>query len=286
MLLHSGYHNLPRKKMVWELKPDCHNAFISDAIRRDTAVAVIRCLHFCDNAGMDGDGYYKVRPIIANINKASSRWNANDTKDYAVDEIMVPYFGRHGTKQFIQGKPVRYGFKIWAICTADGRAVWVEPYCGKDTLIEDQGAGQGPNVVLDLVGKAGLMEGSHVYFDNLFTSFPLLEQLSELRIGGTGTVRQNRLNRVPIKGKKELEKKAVPRGTADVIYQADRVLVAWKDNKAVFMASNIHGADMTKTCRRYSRVEKRDVQVGIYYFILCKEPFFVLQKKCYAHYIT
>jgi DNA excision repair protein ERCC-6 len=270
MLLHSGYHSLPRKKMLWELKPDCHNALIADSIRRDTAVAVIKSLHFCDNAGLDGDGYYKVRPIINNINKASSKWNANDSEDYAVDEIMVPYFGRHGTKQFIQGKPVRYGYKIWAICTSDGRVVWVEPYCGKDTRIEDQGAGQGPNVVLDLVAKAGLIEGSHVYFDNLFTSFPLLEQLSELRIGGTGTVRQNKLNKVPIKGKKELEKKAVPRGTADVLYQADQVLVAWKDNKAVYMASNIHGADMEKTCRRYSRVEKREIQVGLYYFPFCK----------------
>ncbi len=46
----------------------------------------------------------------------------------------------------------------------------VKPFCGKDTLIEDQGVGQGPNVVLDLVAKAGMIEGSHVYFDNIFTS--------------------------------------------------------------------------------------------------------------------
>ena len=43
--------------------------------------------------------------------------------------------------------------------------------------------------------------------DNLFTSFPLLNKLSEMEIGGTGTMRQNRLNNVPIMNKKDLEKK-------------------------------------------------------------------------------
>ena len=34
MLLHSGYHSVPRRMMIWELKPDCHNALIADNIRR------------------------------------------------------------------------------------------------------------------------------------------------------------------------------------------------------------------------------------------------------------
>ncbi len=41
------------------------------------------------------------------------------------------------------------------------------------TLIDDQGIRQGPNVVLDLVAKAGMIEGCHVYFDNFFTSLSL-----------------------------------------------------------------------------------------------------------------
>lgn len=51
------------------------------------------------------------------------------------------------------------------------------------------------------------------------------------------------------------------RGTADILYKDDIVLVGWKDNKAVYMASNVHGANMNKSCRRYSRTEKRDIQV-------------------------
>ena len=147
--------------------------------------------------------------------------------------------------------------------TSDGSGMCFEPYCGRDTRINDQGLGQGPNVVLDLIEKAGLVPGSDVFFDNLFTSFPLLEQMSARQIAGTGTVRQNRLFKVPVKNKKELEAKAVQRGTMDVIYNNDVVLVGWKDNKAVYMASNKYDAIADKTCRRYNRVERKEVQVPI-----------------------
>lgn len=73
--------------------------------------------------------------------------------------------------------------------------------------------------------------GSDLYFDNLFTSFPLLDKLSEMGISGTGTVRQNRLHRIPIIAKKDMEKKTVDRGTSEAVYNGDKVLVAWKDNK-------------------------------------------------------
>ena len=74
--------------------------------------------------------------------------------------------------------------------------------------------------------------------DNLFTSFPLLNKLSQMGIAGTGTVRQNRLNKVEIQTKKELLKKNVKRGHLESTFMDDQVLCAWKDNKPVFVASN------------------------------------------------
>jgi len=190
VLLHSGYHSVPRRKMLWELKQDCHNNLVADNIRRDTMDAMLQCLHFRDNAKIDDDGYFKVRPIFANLNKAG-HWFV-DEGQFSVDEVMIPYFGRHSSKQYIHGKPIRYGYKVWSICTSGGSGVWFEPYCGRDTRVEDMGLGQGPNVVLQLVEKASLLPGSELFFDNLFTSFPLLDNLSARNIAGTGTVRQNR----------------------------------------------------------------------------------------------
>lgn len=111
VLLHGGYAPLPRRRMLWENKTDCHNDFIANAIRRDDMDNCLKCLHFRDNQLIDDDGYYKVRPIFENLNTNCLKWCA-DHQHFSVDEGMVPYFGRHYSKQYIKGKPIRYGYKV------------------------------------------------------------------------------------------------------------------------------------------------------------------------------
>ena len=41
-------------------------------------------------------------------------------QNLSIDEVMIPYFGRHGTKQFIRGKAIRYGFKLWGLASIFG----------------------------------------------------------------------------------------------------------------------------------------------------------------------
>jgi hypothetical protein len=107
-------------------------------------------------------------------------------------KVMIPYFGCHSSKQFIHGKPILYSYKVWALCTSGESRVWFVPYWGRDTQVEDIGMGQqGPKVVLQLLEKASLLPGRELFFDNLFTSFPLLDNLSARSIASTGTVRQN-----------------------------------------------------------------------------------------------
>jgi hypothetical protein len=60
MLLHSGYHSVPRRKMLWEVKKDCRNELVADSIRRREVDAVLQCLHFRDNTKIDDDSYFKV----------------------------------------------------------------------------------------------------------------------------------------------------------------------------------------------------------------------------------
>jgi len=79
----------------------------------------------------------------------------------------------------------------------DGTAGYFSTSVDTIVYVVDAGLGQGPNVVLDLVQKVQLPAGCEVFFDNLFTTFPLLDKLSEIGIAGAGTVRQNRLFKVP-----------------------------------------------------------------------------------------
>ena len=37
-------------------------------------------------------------------------------EDLAVDEMMVRFYGHHGLNHFLRGKPIRFGFKLWALC--------------------------------------------------------------------------------------------------------------------------------------------------------------------------
>ena len=79
-------------------------------------------------------------------------------------------------------------------------------------------------MVLDLVQKVKLPARCKKFFNNLFTTFPLLDKLSEMGIAGTGTVRQNRLPKVPIPSKKDVLKKSVNRSFQETLYKNDQVL--------------------------------------------------------------
>ena len=74
---------------------------------------IVRCLYFVDNSQIDSnDRIYKIRPIFDHFNELFSNINKPYPQVWAVDEAMEPYFGRHGLKQFIRGKPVRFAFKL------------------------------------------------------------------------------------------------------------------------------------------------------------------------------
>lgn len=53
-------------------------------------------------------------------------------KHLAYDESTVKYFSTHGCKQFIRGKPIRFGYKMWYVNTNDGYVVNFKFYQGKD----------------------------------------------------------------------------------------------------------------------------------------------------------
>lgn len=149
------------------------------------------------------------------------------------------------------------------MCTFDGAGLVFEPYCGRSTNIEDRGLGQGPNIVLDLAEKAQLAPGEKICCDNLFTSSPLLTEMSKKGFGITGTVRQNRLNKVPIIKKEAMEKKTIARGTVESVYISDQVVTCWKDNKPVYAMSNKWNAETPTNCTRFNRTERKKVDIPI-----------------------
>ena len=42
------------------------------------------------------------------------------TQHVSVDKSIVPYSDKHGAKQYIHGKTIKFGFKLWVMATPLG----------------------------------------------------------------------------------------------------------------------------------------------------------------------
>ena len=87
---------------------------------------------------------------------------------------MLPYYGRHSSKQRIVGKPVRMGYKMWVLAESSGYVVQFEPYQGAKGKTSCRKSatnwGLGERVVLDLLNSLPRKLSYHVFCDNFFTS--------------------------------------------------------------------------------------------------------------------
>ena len=84
----------------------------------------------------------------------------------------------HGCKQFIRGKPIRFGYKVWSLASSSGYMYHMQPYSGWHT-----GLGQGPSVVLGLAEQAQVPQGCKFIHDNLFTTLSLLDEMTKRGYG-------------------------------------------------------------------------------------------------------
>lgn len=262
IMIFSGYHQVPQPRMYWEDSPDTNIPLVQNAMRRDRFHKILQYIHLADNNDINEDRFYKVREAYVLLNKNLKSVNLGT--NLSIDETMVPYFGRHGSKQFIRGKPIRFGFKLWGICDSDdGWIHHVEPYCGSSTALPNTGLGQGGDVVLGLVEAAGVGEKNRLYFDNLFTSVKLLKELDRRGIKSTGTLRENRVSpQMNFTPKKTFEKKCV-RGQCEERLSPDGSICAlrWMDNGAVTMLSTCHAKLPLHDANRYDRKGKRKIVV-------------------------
>ncbi|KAF2890953.1 hypothetical protein ILUMI_15220 [Ignelater luminosus] len=160
----SGYNVLPRRRMYWEENDDVQNRLISTSMRRKTFEDIFRNLHAADNSVLDPtDRMAKVRPLIVALNRLFMDY-APIEQSTSIDESMIPCFGRHGCKQFIRGKPIRFGFKSWVMATRLGYCLQFNLYQGRRGN-DKQDCGLGESVVYNF---ADVLQ---THFENL--KFPL-----------------------------------------------------------------------------------------------------------------
>lgn len=208
ILLLTGYHSLPRERLYWSLDEDCGVTVVPKAMSRNRFMEIKNYLHFCNNeaASKSTDKMFKLRPLGDLLIQKFQRWGVFH-ENLSIDESMIKYFGRHPAKQFIRGKPVRFGYKNWMLASADGYCYAFDVYCGKSAG-ESSNEPLGSKVVKNLLKKGNVAPHEHiVYFDNFFTSHSLLQDLQKAGYRATGTVRENRTKKCPLVSVKDMKKK-------------------------------------------------------------------------------
>ena len=183
---------------------------------------------------------------------------------------MVPYYGKHGAKQCIHSKPIKFGFKLWVMATPLGDCNTFHPYAGKDSVLQGYeiiGLGPGASVVANLVSKLPVMQTSnyHIVIDNYFTSPDLLRHLSAMGVVATGmranAMRANRMENTPLRNMIKMNKEK--QGSSDVAtnVSSDIPAVPWKDNKVINAISTVAGKQSIQQDKRCRHREKRRVNI-------------------------
>ena len=93
------------------------------------------------------------------------------TNKLSVNESMIRYYGRNRLKQVIKNKTIRFGYKAWVYCCADGLGVNFDVYQGADQGHGNKRLPLGIPVIDGKMKNAGVYDNEDVelYFGNFYS---------------------------------------------------------------------------------------------------------------------
>ncbi|XP_025407439.1 piggyBac transposable element-derived protein 1-like [Sipha flava] len=158
---------------------------------KDRFVEILSNIHVNNNENIpqnNKDKLFKLRPMIDSLNQIFLK-SSSGTRELSVDESMIKFKD----------------------CNQNGYIMKFSVYQGKNETLEKQfeNTNLGERIVLQLT-KPFWNESRLVFFDNYFTTIPLLEKLKTQHTLACGIG-----------------------------------IFKWKDNKVVHIASNYHGNEKT-----------------------------------------
>lgn len=230
-------------------------------------------LHFNDNSKLlpkeheDHDRLHKIRPIIDHL--ITKFQTVPYEPCLSIDEQMCSTKARNYLRQYMPAKPHKWGYKLFVLSGVSGYTYNFEIYTGQENddnkrLATEENLGASSNVVVRLLRNVPRNNNYRVYFDNYYTSIPLLYQLSKSGILSLGTVRKNRIPNCPAPTDKELSK--ADRGKIyEYVCQIDDETpisyVTWKDNKIVSLVSSFTGVHPLTKIKRYDKTKRQYIEV-------------------------
>ena len=152
-----------------------------------------RFIHFADNYSLNTNDKFAKGRQLYNITNKNLKQFFFFHSHYSIDEQMVPYTCNSSSKQTIQTKTIRFGYKVFVICSDDGYPYFIDPSYGTKYGGGKASKNLTARSLIDSILEIDNWDDKDVYFDNWFTSLSLISILKEHGVRATRTVRANRL---------------------------------------------------------------------------------------------
>jgi hypothetical protein len=278
IILYMGIHKLPNRRMYWAMKT--YVPLIASSMNRNRFEEILSVLHFNNNqeaiadpANPNYDKLFKLKPLIDHFRTVFKGSVTAETMQ-CIDEMMVPFKGRHGAKQYMPKKPCKWGYKLWCRAGMSGYVYDFEVLGSREAKGPPPGVnvedfGESEHVVLRL--SKDLERNRHqLFFDNFFSSPELLVYLMSQGIFAVATLRRDRSRGCPLPAEKDMRKNGRGNLAEFTDSKAGLVVCAWYDNRMVLTISNFIGKDPISSCKRYDRKKKesltvpRPASIGLY----------------------
>nr|XP_047128015.1 piggyBac transposable element-derived protein 4-like [Hydra vulgaris] len=200
----------------------------------------------------------------------------------SIDEQMCSTKMVHHLRQYLPDKPHKWGVKLFVLCDSNGYSYRFEIYTAakNDDIVLPftPNIGATGNVVIRLSQTIPNFVNHILYFDNFYTSLPVMVYLRARGIYALGTVRANRIPKCKLPDDKNEELKKAPRGYSiefvGSAYGVDITTVLWKDTKNVRLCSTYVGTkpfQRNNTSSQLSKVARYNKKKSSYDEIDCPQ---------------
>jgi len=238
---------------------------------RERFLLIIQLLYLSDNqlqpeqGQPEFDRLYKIRKLITNLSNNFKEY-ADPEKVMAVHEQVIPR--QLGMKQYKQ-KLAQLGIKVYSLVGQSGYVYSF--FISGDNLNDlqpEDGVGVSGQIVLKLVLDLPAPVGTHLFFDNFFSSPSLLLKLREIGMPAASMIKANQTDKCPLKTLLQLRKEG--RGSVDFYLTTEGILLLrWYDNHDVTLGSNYYSVAPITPVERWDKKNKKKVTVPCPHMVKC-----------------
>jgi hypothetical protein len=142
--------------------------------------------------GGSSDWYHKVKYLLDHVVSTSKKMCPLPSTRLSIDEMLTRFKGRSTETFRMKAKPIKQGYKFWALCDTSGYVFSIVP-CGRTQGDDSEEKEIAPMVKSMAEWLPRRVERDYIItMDNLFTTGKVMSGLRDLNVGACGTARVRR----------------------------------------------------------------------------------------------